>query len=171
MIARRAWLVAALAAGVALREACAQVDMGIGVGPDALGWERSSSTGPAPAAVLPLALATSLAFDATTWAALKVSTETPARELTALLQRGYYKLEFLQLILMAKDSGSALKSLAEQRDKGKPLRELAKGLGLEYDAVYDRSLDLDGLLRARYLPSIMSVAVSTAPARGRRKKP
>lgn len=140
----------------------AQVDVGAAVGPDVFGVGSGEAKKEGPASLLPLAMATSLAFDATTWAQIKLSS-APAQALTAMFYKGYYKLELIQLILLAKRSGGTLSDLVLEREKGAKLRDMAKRLGLDYDGLYDRALNLDREVEERLLPSIMTVAVSTVP--------
>lgn len=106
--------------------------------------DRSSAPS---AAVTPLALAVALAFDATTWAAVGVSTSATAGEVAELLARGYYRLELLQMALIARDSGKRLLDLRTARTKdGKSLRALAVESRVPYDAVLDRATALaDGV--------------------------
>lgn len=114
---------------------------------DALGADADSplfsavdrSSAPS-AAVTPLALALSLAFDATTWAAVGVSTSAPAAEMAELMARGYYRLELLQLTLLAQASGQRLLDLRTARTKdGKTLRRLAEDAKTPYEDVLDRA--------------------------------
>lgn len=99
--------------------------------------DRSSAPS---AAVTPLALALSLAFDATTWAAVGVSTSASASEMAELMARGYYRLELLQLTLLAHASGKRLLDLRTARTKdGKTLRQLAEDAKTPYDDVLDRA--------------------------------
>lgn len=99
--------------------------------------DRSSAPS---AAVTPLALALSLAFDSTTWAAVGVSTSAPASEMAELMARGYYRLELLQLTLLAQASGKRLLDLRTARTKdGKTLRELAEAAKTPYEEVLDRA--------------------------------
>ena len=114
----------------------------------------------------PLALAASLAFDATTWASIEVSTGAPAQELARLLARGYYRLELFQVIVLARRSAQPLAKIVEARDKGAPLRQLAEKNKLDYDAVYDEALELERKVDA-ILPSILTVSVSTTSPSGR----
>lgn len=106
--------------------------MMLGADPALIGRE-GTETERAP--VTEMGLAVSLAFDATTWAAVGVSSP-PARAASQLVRRGHYRLELLQLVLIAKDSGGRLLDLTAKRAKGASLRSLAEAGGLEYDAVY-----------------------------------
>lgn len=99
--------------------------------------DRSSAPS---AAVTPLSLALALAFDATTWAAVGVSTASPAGEVAELLARGYYRLEILQLTMLAEASGKRLLDLRTRRTKdGRTLRQLAEEAKVPYDGLLDRA--------------------------------
>ena len=109
--------------------------------------DRSSAPSPA---VTPLALALSLAFDATTWAAVGVSTSAPAVEIAELMARGYYRLELLQLTLLAQHSSKRLLDLRTARTKdGRTLRQLAEDAKTPYDDVLDRAERLAAEAEAR----------------------
>ncbi|MDE2291169.1 MAG: hypothetical protein KGL53_03715, partial [Elusimicrobia bacterium] len=131
-----------LALSLAAAPARAQVAAGVGVTPEDFvsGGGASASTA---AVCSPLALALSLAFDSTTWAAVGVSTEAPAGEMAELLARGYYRDELLLLTLIAKDSGKRLLDLRTRRTKdGRSLRQLAEEAKLPFDALYDEAYAL-----------------------------
>lgn len=118
----------------------ARAQDGVGVGADSPLFSAVDRSSAPSAAVTPLALALSLAFDATTWAAVGVSTSAPASEMAALMARGYYRLELLQLTLLAHASGKRLLDLRTARTKdGKTLRELAEAAQTPYDDVLDRA--------------------------------
>jgi len=88
----------------------------------------------------PLALALSLAFDATTWARVGVSTSAPSVEMARLLRGGFYRLELLQLVQMADGSGRALTQLTARREKGEDLAKIAADLSLDLERIYEESL-------------------------------
>lgn len=143
--------------------AAAQVGIGTGLGPDAFVQGERVQRENVP--ILPIALAASLAFDATTWAAVQVST-VPAKDITGLLKRGYYKLELLQAVLVASKAKVALKDITAAHDKGQSMREIASAKGLDFDAVYDEALTLDRRVVDELLPSVMTVAVAAGGAEG-----
>lgn len=119
--------------------------------------DRSSAP---PAEVTPLSLALSLAFDATTWAAVGVSTASPAGDVAELMARGYYRLEILQLTLLAKASGKRLLDLRTRRTKdGLTLRRLAEEARVPYDALLDEAEALAAGVerRAKDLGSVESL--------------
>lgn len=158
---------ALLAAWLAL-PAAAQVDIGAGLGPEAFLHGERSQRDSMP--ILPLALATSLAFDATTWAKVEVST-SPAAELSSMLRRGYYKLELIQAVLLASRAKASLKDIAAAHDKGKSMRDLAREKQVEFDPLYEEALKLDQDVVERHLPSIMTVSVEKPKPPPSRKKP
>lgn len=164
----------------------AQVDVGAMVGPDT--FLSGDKEPPQKQPILPLALATSLAFDTTAWLELQVSSVTPAFDLSGILRRGTYKLELFQLIILSRRSGVSLKKLIEAREKGKSLRSLAEEHQTDYDWVYDESLEMGKRIETFY-PRILTVSAgapekalsapshdasevtpSTSPARPARKK-
>lgn len=113
-----------------------------------------------PTAVTPLTLALSLAFDATTWAQVGVSTSAPAADMAELLARGYYRLELLQLTLLAKASGKRLLDLRTRRTKdGRTLRQLAEEAKVPYDGLLDEAHRLAEGVEARMkdLESVRSI--------------
>lgn len=130
------------------------------VAPDARFLERRRTPLSKPT---PLALSIALSFDEDTWRAVEVSTAgavVPAAELARLMNAGIYRLELVQMILMAREGGSSLEALVKRRAKGEPLRDIARGLSVDYDVLYDRALAkaeaverrLKTLLRVEPLP-------------------
>ncbi len=120
--------------------ALAQVEAGLGVTPDGGMFSPLDPSTAAVAARTPLALALSLAFDSTTWAAVGVSTAAPAGEVAEFLARGYYRLEILQLTLLAQASGKRLLDLRTRRTKDAlTLRQLAEEVMVPYDEILDRA--------------------------------
>ncbi|MBI5595027.1 MAG: hypothetical protein HY928_02940 [Elusimicrobia bacterium] len=139
-------LTLAAAAALCALPVAAQVGAGASLAPD--GGLFDASKGSTEAARTPLALALSLAFDATTWAAVGVS--SPSVEVPELLARGYYRLEVLELVLMAKASGKRLLDLRTRRTKdGRTLRQLAEESGVSYDEVSDQAHVLAGAVERR----------------------
>ena len=109
--------------------------------PPPLPIERPSKDKDKAPSVTPLALALSLAFEPKTWSAVGVSSGPPAVELTRLIAHGHYRLELIQLILMAERISGRLSDMVEQRVKvKKSLREIAVGLGIDYEALYGEAL-------------------------------
>jgi len=137
----------------------------IGAGPEAFGLEEEKDRRPPPAAPLPLAV--SLALDATAWARVGVSTAASA-DVAALMGRGYYRLEILQLALLAERSGKRLSELTQRRDKDESLRDIAKSLSVEFDEVYDRAQALARGVEARLerLDRVWAGRRSVAPPAG-----
>lgn len=128
-----------MAAGLLTAPAAAQVpsaspDPGLAtLDPKAKEKKRSELT--------PMSLAITLVFDLKTWSAVGVSTSAPAGEISSMLGDGYYRLELLQLILMAERSGKHISLLTAERTKSKKsLRDMAQELGLEYDSLYDEAV-------------------------------
>ena len=142
-----AWLAAA--------PASAQVGIGTGVGPDAFLYSDDREK-KKPSPIMPMGLAVSLAFDATTWAAVQASTN-PAADLSALVKRGYYKLELIEAVLVASKAKAPLKAIVALHDKGKTLREVAKTRDVDFDPLYEEALRVDERVTGELLPEIMSV--------------
>ncbi|MBI4425918.1 MAG: hypothetical protein HY554_19465 [Elusimicrobia bacterium] len=140
-----------------------QMEVGTGIGPEAVLYAERGARQLPPA--IPLALATSLAFDTTTWAGLHVSS-VPAHDLTRLIRRGYGKLELLEAVLIAAKAGVALTEVTEPHDKGKSLREVAKDRGLDFDPLYEEALRVDQRLVDELLPSVMTVSVRSPKESG-----
>ncbi|MBI3299147.1 MAG: hypothetical protein HYZ75_13345 [Elusimicrobia bacterium] len=165
-MARLASLTLTLAAALAVlaSPARAQLETGIGVSPDAGLFALDAPASTQPAAT-PLALALALAFDATTWAAVGVSTEATPGAMAELLARGYYRLEILQLTLLARGSGERLLDLRTRRTKdGRTLRALAEAAKLPYDQTLDRAEELAAVVDAR-LKDLESVPAVPKPTR------
>jgi hypothetical protein len=92
-----------------------------------------------PKTALGLALASS--FKRSTWEKVGISTTTPAADMDRLLAAGFYRLELVQLILLADQLGARLSELTIQRRKvKKTLREIAESAHVDYDAFYEDSL-------------------------------
>lgn len=125
---------------------CAQDSAaGLGADPSLLGHAAKEGT---RNPVTRLGLAVSLAFDATTWTSIGVSSP-PARAATDFIRRGHYRLELLQLVLMARDSDGRLLDLTRKRSEGASLRSLAEAAKLSYDSVYTESERLAALVDRR----------------------
>ena len=152
---------AAALAGLAV-PAWAQLEGGIGVTPDA-GMFALDAPGSTRPAVTPLALALSLAFDATTWAAVGVSTSAPAVDMSELLARGYYRLEIIQLTLLAQASGRRLLDLRTRRTKdGRSLRELAEEAKTPFEETLDRA-EAMALLVEQRVKDLETVGAAASP--------
>jgi len=89
--------------------------------------------------VTPLAVALSMCFEPADWTKIGVST-SPVIEMARLLRSGHYRLEILQMALMASASGRGLSTLAVRRDKGESLQLIAGSLSADYDGIYERAL-------------------------------
>ncbi|PIP84218.1 MAG: hypothetical protein COR54_05295 [Elusimicrobia bacterium CG22_combo_CG10-13_8_21_14_all_63_91] len=113
----------------------AQETLGLSADPALIGINKSGAD---RQAVTELGLAVSLAFDATTWIEVGVSTP-PVQAASLLIKKGHYRLELLQLVLIAKDSKGRLLDLTAKRAKGASLRSLAQEAGVDYDGVYVRA--------------------------------
>ena len=148
------------AAALFAAPACAQVEAGAALAPDGsfFGEQAKAST---QAARTPLALAVSLAFDGATWASVGVS--SPSVEVPELLARGYYRLEILEMTLMAKAAGKRLLDLRTRRTKdGRTMRQLAEECGVSYEEVSDRAHALAAGVEAR-VEDVKTVGPLPAP--------
>jgi hypothetical protein len=101
-----------------------------------------------PAAV---AQAVELAFGATTWAQVLVSTAGPVIELSRLVREGFYKRELITLTLIAAKSKTPLFELVAARRKKAALSELSFSRGLDYDAIYESALAVEAIVDKQYL--------------------
>lgn len=109
----------------------------------------------------PMSLAITLVFSSQTWSAIGVSTAAPAEDIAVMFGDGHYRLEILQLIVMAKRSGKHISLLTADRAKEKKsLRQMAKEFGLEYDSLYDEAVSLSRKVDRR-VETVSRVAVFT----------
>ena len=100
----------------------------------------------------PLALALDLAFGATLWTEVKVSTHGPVADMTKLIKEGYYKLEIIELVLMSSQGRRPLKETLKKRKEGARLSEIAVQYRLDYDKVYESALAVQEIVDREYLP-------------------
>lgn len=100
----------------------------------------------------PLALALDLAFGATLWAQVRISTAGPVSDLTKLVGSGHYKLELIELVLMSAEGRRALKDTVKKRKEGAKLSEIAKDYRLDYEKIYEAALAVEELVDRDYLP-------------------
>jgi hypothetical protein len=119
--------------------AFAQFQFGIDNGPDFDLEQRPSEIH--RESLIPYAQAIEMALSSSTWAAVKLST-APALELTQLMNRGYYRLELIELTLLAERANVPFGQVVKQRDKGKSLVELADQYRLDESELYTRALAL-----------------------------
>ncbi len=85
-------------------------------------------------------LAVSLSFSSATWAAVGISTSAPHRDMAKMMHNRYYRLEVVQMILMAERSGKKLKEIARLHVKKKTLRDIAGDLDLKYETVLEDAI-------------------------------
>ena len=134
------WLAAAPAAA-----------QGISLGPSPDLWsssrDKKESLEPEP-----VAQALDLAFGATVWAQVRISTMGPVVDLTRLVRSGLYKLELIDLVLICAESGRPLQKAVEKRRKGAALAAIAKDYGLDYDRVHEAALAVEETVDREYLP-------------------
>lgn len=99
------------------------------------------------------AQAISLAFGATFFTQVQVSTSGAVVDLSRLARQGFYKRELIELLLMSAKSRKPLRELAELRaKKKKSLRDIASSSGVDYDAVYEAALRIETTVDQDYLP-------------------
>ena len=99
----------------------------------------------------PMAQAISLAFGATFFVEVRISTMGAVTDLSRLAADGFYKRELITLLLIAGKGKAPLADLAARRRKGEPLRKLAEASGLDFDAVYESALAVEKDVDRRYL--------------------
>ena len=149
---RTFWLLALLLAAAAA-PARAQVPMAADNRADEALVEATAKPKKAreePAA--PVARALQLAFGATFFAEVQVSTNGAVVDLSRLSREGFYKLELIQLLMLSAKTRTPLAALADRRRKGEPLRDLAFKSGMDYDKLYDASLAVQEIVDRDYLP-------------------
>lgn len=100
----------------------------------------------------PVAQAISLAFGATFFNEVRVSTNGPVVDLSRLSHEGFYKLELIELLLIGAKSRTPLAELAQLRRKDKSLRAIAASHGVDFDAMYDSALAVQEIVDRDYLP-------------------
>jgi len=138
--------------------------MGFEADPTLIGHEKKKTNRDI---ITRMGLAVSLAFDATTWANVGVSSE-PAHAATRLIKSGNYRLELLQLVLIARESKGQLLDLTTERAKGKKtLRQMANAAGVDYEAIYRESEKLSANVDRRLQETLR---VRSDRATGKRKK-
>lgn len=160
---RTAWVLAGVL-GSAL-PACAQVDLGASVGPETFLPGAKVRREPRPE-VLPMPQALVLAFGPQALASVGLST-APARDLTHLAYRGFYKLELIQLILMSRGSAKPFKEIVKTREEGKSLEAMAGSLKLDYAGLYEEALGIDAEVERLILtlPAAATPGLSTGAVR------
>lgn len=100
----------------------------------------------------PLAQALELAFGATFFAEVKISTANPVRELSRLNNSGFYKLELIELLLMSAKAKQPLDKAVSLRKKGETLSAIAVSYGLIYDDINEAALAVQEIVDRDYLP-------------------
>jgi len=99
------------------------------------------------------AQAISLAFGATFFAQVQVSTSGAVVDLSRLAREGFYKRELIELLLISAKGRKPLRDLAELRaKKKKSLRDIAASCGADYDAIYEAALRIEATVDQDYLP-------------------
>jgi len=98
------------------------------------------------------AQAISLAFGATFFTEVRISTSGAVTDLSRLAHDGFYKRELIELLLISAKGRKPLADLAKRRKKGEALRAIAKSCGVDYDAVYAAALDIESYVDDDYLP-------------------
>jgi hypothetical protein len=99
-----------------------------------------------------VAAAVENAFGPEFWTKVSVSSAGPAADLGRMAREGCYKLEIIQLLLLAVESGKGLKDVLAKRKEGGKLPALAKGYGLDYDRLYEEALAVEEIVDRDYLP-------------------
>lgn len=99
-----------------------------------------------------VAQAVELAFGATTWAQIHISTMGPVMDLTRLYDQGYYKLELIELVLMSARAQKTLAQTVAKRRTGERLSRIAFDYGLDYDRLYEQALRVQDVVDRVYLP-------------------
>ncbi len=100
----------------------------------------------------PVAQAIELAFGATVWAQVQVSTMGAVVDLSRLYRDGFYKLELIELVLMSAESRKTLAATVQKRRKGERLSRLALDYGLDFDRLEEQALRIQDVVDRLYLP-------------------
>jgi hypothetical protein len=137
-------------------------DFSVAPPPDIFSSYREKSQAPDPE---PLAQALDLAFGASTWARVQISTAGPVADLSALVRVGFYKLELIELTLMSAQAGRPLRQAVEKRNKGAKLSAISREYGLDYERIYESALALEEIVDREYLPRFPEKR--PRPSRGR----
>jgi len=110
--------------------------------------ERKAKDEPAPAAQ-----AIALAFGATFFVEVKISTEGAVTDLSRLAHEGFYKRELITLLLISAKAKKSLRDVvALRKKKDQTLRVIATSYGLDYDKIYDAALAVEEVVDRDYLP-------------------
>ncbi|MBI5623274.1 MAG: hypothetical protein HY924_05810 [Elusimicrobia bacterium] len=141
-----------LAAFLALLAAPACGQEGLGLGLDLQGLGLGAKAGRQDARQPAVAAAIESAFGPEFWTKVSVSSAGPAADLTRMTREGCYKLEIIQLLFIAAESGKGLKAVLAKRKQGAKLAALAKEYGLDYDRLYERALAVEEIVDRDYLP-------------------
>ena len=99
-----------------------------------------------------MAQALDLAFGATVWAQVKISTNGQVVDLSRLARAGFYKLELIDMVLICAEAGRPLQKAAQMRRRGMTLAAIAKEYGLDYDRVHEAALAVEEVVDREYLP-------------------
>lgn len=99
-----------------------------------------------------IAQAVTLAFGATVWADVKISTMGSVVDLSRLNHDGFYKLELIQLVLLSAEGGQTLAQTVAKRRKGERLSHIAFDYNLDYDRLYEQALAVQDFVDELYLP-------------------
>jgi hypothetical protein len=111
------------------------------------GRKRSPDEGPAP-----VAQALDLAFGATVWASVHISTMGAVYDLSELSAQGFYERELIELVLIAAKSGQTLKTVCLKRLKGTHLSKIADDAHLSYAKIYDAAEAIQKAVDRDYRP-------------------
>lgn len=107
----------------------------------------------APARPLaPVARAVELAFGATTWAVVRVSTAGAAADLSRYSSQGFYKRELIELVLMSAEARRQLSVAVEKRKQGARLADIALEYNVDYGRIVERALAIEDVVDRVYLP-------------------
>ena len=144
-------MTASLLAGLWLAAAAPAAAQDVSLGPSQDLW-ASSRNQPETLEPEPVAQALDLAFGATVWAQVRISTNGPVVDLSRLVRGGFYKLELIDMVLICAEAGRPLQKAVQLRRKGTTLAAIAKDYGLDYDRVHVAALGVEEVVDREYLP-------------------
>lgn len=124
-----------------------------------------------PAAATPTSLALSLAFSSATWLSVGISTQAPHVDIAQLLHRKLYRLELIELILLAERSGKTVAYLDSRHKKKVTLRALAEEVKVDFNRLYDDAVSMLRSIesRAEELSRVRAGSSSSYPSSDKTK--
>lgn len=137
------WMLASLT-GSLVPSGWGQISVGTEVTPAA--FSRSKKEKLERPLIHPFAQALAEHWQQATWIQMGLSSSSIREDLTQLFYRGFYRLELIQLVLMAKETSQKLENLLQERRRRARLSEIAEKNHLQYPAIYENALQIKSQL-------------------------